>query len=153
MIEFLSNSWPVILAIFIVVVILAIIRAVRKFMREGGGAFRLETIKKSSEPNNEVLKAKSEALLADADMICTVQGSLVVPNKEDLALFKRAVGQKYKVIMFLIPKTDKVVYFFCKTEAGIKRRIENLLTNDRRKNSKWPYADTLTGEKLKYPKN
>ena len=76
---------------------------------------------------------------------------LVVPNKEDFALFRRAVGQKYKVIMFLIPNTDKVVYFFCKTEAGIKRRIENLLTNDRRK--------TVNGlmqirrlRKLKYPK-
>lgn len=152
MIDFLSNSWPFILALFILVLILAIVRAVRKFLREGGGAFRLDAIKQNSEPNKEALKAKSQALLADADMICTVQGSLVVPSKEDFALFRRAVSQKYKVAMFLIADSDKVVYFFCKTEAGIKRRIENLLNNDRRRNAKWPYADTATGEKLKFPK-
>ena len=47
---------------------------------------------------------------------------------------------------------NKVVYFFCKTEAGLQRRLQNLLFDRQMKNSHWPYADKATAEHLRYPK-
>lgn len=152
MISFLSQYWPYLVAFLVLVVILALIRGVRKFLREGGGAFRLSEVKKYSEPNKEVLKEKSKALLQDADIVCEVKNEQIVPGKEALLLFRQAVSKRFKVAMFLIPDSNQVVYFFCKTEAGIKRRIENLMPNHKRKSNKWPYMDTETGKKLKFPK-
>ena len=87
-------------------------------------------------------------------MICeTKEGSnLVMPKKEDMMFFRRAVKQKYKLAMFLVPGTNKVVYFFCKTEQGLRRRIENLVINQKFREGKPPYMDVATGEKLKYPR-
>jgi hypothetical protein len=149
---FFSEAWPFLLALLIIVIIIAAIVAVRKVIKEGGGAFHLGTIRKSTEPNREGIKVKSLALLKDADMICDVVGERVIPKKGDIGLFRAAVKSKYKVAMFLIEEDQKVVYFFCKTEAGLRRRVENLLPNDRRKNSHWPYADVSTGEKLRFPR-
>ena len=114
MLDFLAEYWPWLIAVVIVVLLVFAIRGLRKAMKEGGGAFSLDTIRKNSEPNFAALKQKSKALLADADMICeTKEGSnLVIPNKENLKFFRRAVSQKYKLAMFLIPGTNKVVYFF-----------------------------------------
>lgn len=154
MLDFLAEYWPWLIAVVIVVLLVFAIRGLRKAMKEGGGAFSLDTIRKNSEPNFAALKQKSKALLADADMICeTKEGSnLVIPNKENLKFFRRAVSQKYKLAMFLIPGTNKVVYFFCKTEAGLRRRIENLVINQKFREGKPPYIDLATGEKLRYPK-
>jgi hypothetical protein len=150
MLDFFTNAWPLLLGIFIVIVIVAIIRGVKRFLRDGGGAFRMETIMRNTNANLEALKQKSEALLKDADMVCPVTGDLVSPTKNDLNLFKTAVARRYKVAMFLIPNTTQVAYFFCKTDAGLTRRIENLLPNDRKRNAKWPYQDKATGLKLKF---
>lgn len=150
--HFFSEAWPFIVALLVIVIIVAAVRAVRKIIKEGGGAFRLETIRKSTEQNVEGIKAKSKGLLKDADMICDVVGERVIPNRENIGLFRAAVKSKYKVAMFLIADENKVVYFFCKTEAGLRRRLENLLPNDRRKNAHWPYADATTGEKLRFPR-
>lgn len=154
MLDFLANYWPWLIAVVVVVLAIFAVRGVRKAIKEGGGAFSLETIRKNSEPNFAALKQKSKALLADADMICeTKEGSsLVLPNKEDMKLFRKAVSKKYKLAMFLIPGTNKVVYFFCKTEAGLRRRIENLVINQKFREGKPPYMDVATGEKLKYPR-
>ncbi|MCF0221585.1 MAG: hypothetical protein HUK19_04755 [Fibrobacter sp.] len=154
MLDFLANNWPYLLAIVLVVVVIFVIRGVRKALKEGGGAFNLETIKKNTEPNFAALKQKSQALLADADMICEVKegSNFVVPKKEDIKFFRRAVSQKYKLAMFLVPGTNKVAYFFCKTDAGVKRRIENLVINQKFREGKKPYIDVATGEKLKYPR-
>lgn len=155
MLDFLANNWPYLVAIVLVVVIIFAVRGVRKALKEGGGAFNLETIKKNTEPNFAALKQKSQALLADADMICEVKegSNFVIPKKEDLKFFRRAVSQKYKLAMFLVPGTNKVAYFFCKTDAGVKRRIENLVINQKFREGKPPYMDAATGEKLKFPKN
>jgi len=154
MLDFLANNWPYLVAIVLVVVVIFAVRGVRKALKEGGGAFNLETIKKNTEPNFAALKQKSQALLADADMICEVKegSNFVVPKKEDLKFFRRAVSQKYKLAMFLVPGTNKVAYFFCKTDAGVKRRIENLVINQKFREGKKPYVDVATGEKLKYPR-
>lgn len=154
MLDFLANYWPWLIAIFVIILLVFAIRGVRKALKEGGGAFSLETIKKNTEPNFAALKQKSQALLADADMICEVKdgSSYVIPKKEDLKFFRRAVSQKYKLAMFLVPGTNKVVYFFCKTDAGVKRRIENLVINQKFREGKKPYVDVATGEKLKYPR-
>lgn len=154
MLDFLANNWPYLVAIVLVVVIIFAVRGVRKALREGGGAFSLETIKKTTEPNFAALKQKSQALLADADMICEVKegSNYVIPKKEDLKLFRTAIKQKYKLAMFLVPGTNKVVYFFCKTDAGVKRRIENLVINQKFRDGKKPYVDIATGEKLKFPR-
>ncbi|MCQ2089903.1 MAG: hypothetical protein MJY93_06600 [Fibrobacter sp.] len=154
MLDFLANNWPYLVAIVLVVVIIFAVRGVRKALKEGGGAFNLETIKKNTEPNFAALKQKSQALLADADMICEVKegSNFVIPKKEDLKFFRRAVSQKYKLAMFLVPGTNKVAYFFCKTDAGVKRRIENLVINQKFREGKKPYVDVATGEKLKYPR-
>lgn len=154
MLDFLANNWPFIVAIVLIVLVIFVIRGVRKALKEGGGAFSLETIKKTTEPNFAALKQKSQALLADADMICEVKegSNYVIPKKEDLKLFRNAIKQKYKLAMFLVPGTNKVVYFFCKTDAGVKRRIENLVINQKFREGKKPYVDVATGEKLKYPR-
>lgn len=154
MLDFLANYWPYIVAVVIIVLAIFAFRGLRKALKEGGGAFSLETIKKATEPNFAALKQKSRALLADADMICeTKEGSnLVIPKKEDMKFFRRAVSQKYKLAMFLVPGTNKVVYFFCKTEAGLRRRIENLVINQKFRDDKKPYVDIATGEKLKFPR-
>ena len=154
MLDFLANYWPYIVALVVIVLLVFAIRGLRKALKEGGGAFSLETIRKNTEPNFAALKQKSKALLADADMICeTKEGSnLVIPKKEDMMFFRRAVRQKYKLAMFLIPGTNKVAYFFCKTEQGLRRRIENLVINQKFREGKPPYIDHATGEKLKYPR-
>jgi len=154
MLDFLASYWPWLVAIVIVVLAVFAVRGARKALKEGGGAFSLETIRKNTEPNFAALKQKSKALLADADMICeTKEGSnLVIPRKEDMKFFRRAVSQKYKLAMFLVPGTNKVAYFFCKTEAGLRRRIDNLVINQKFHDDKKPYVDVATGEKLRYPK-
>ena len=154
MLDFLANYWPYLVALFLIVMGVFAFRGVRKALKEGGGAFSLETIKKNTEPNFAALKQKSRALLADADMICEVkEGShLVVPKKEDLKFFRRAVSQKYKLAMFLVPGTNKVAYFFCKTEQGLRRRIDNLVINQKFHEGNKPYNDVATGEKLKFPR-
>ena len=145
MLDFLANYWPYLIALVVIVLAIFAFRGVRKALKEGGGAFSLETIKKNTEPNFAALKQKSKALLADADMICETK-------KEDMMFFRRAVKQKYKLAMFLVPGTNKVVYFFCKTEQGLRRRIENLVINQKFREGKPPYMDIATGEKLKYPR-
>lgn len=154
MLDFLANYWPYLIAFIVIALVVFAIRGVRKALKEGGGAFSLETIKKATEPNFAALKQKSRALLADADMICEVkEGSpYVIPQKQDLKFFRRAVSQKYKLAMFLVPGTNKVAYFFCKTEAGLRRRIDNLVINQKFQEGKKPYNDVATGEKLRYPK-
>jgi len=154
MLDFLANNWPYIIIAIVVVLIIFAVRGVRKALKEGGGAFRLETIKRNTEPNFAALKMKSKALLADADMICEVRegSNLVLPNKADMKFFRRAVSQKYKLAMFLVPGTNKVAYFFCKTEPGLRRRIDNLVINQKFHENKPPYIDLATGEKLRYPK-
>ncbi|MDR1759357.1 MAG: hypothetical protein LBR60_02380 [Fibrobacter sp.] len=152
MLAFLSEYWVYLVVLVVVVILAAVVRGVIKFLRDGGGAFRLSDIQKNSEPNKAALKEKSKALLQDADMICEVQGDRVAPSKEDLMLFRRAVGARYKVAMFLIPESTQVVYFFCKTEAGLKRRFENLMPNVKSKSNRFPYLDPETGKKLKFPK-
>ncbi|MCF0223683.1 MAG: hypothetical protein HUK20_05390 [Fibrobacter sp.] len=154
MLDFLASYWPFILAIVIIVLAVFAFRGVRKALREGGGAFSVETIRKTTEPNFAALKQKSQALLADADMICEIKegSNFVIPKKEDLKFFRRAVSQKYKLAMFQVPGTNKVVYFFCKTDAGVKRRIENLVINQKFREGKPPYTDVATGEKLKFPR-
>lgn len=150
--DFLSNYWWIILILVFLVVVLAVVRAVRRVMKEGGGAFNLETIKKNSAPNWEVIRLKGRAMLKDADVVCTVNGSRVVPKREDLSLFRIAFKSKFKAAVFYIEKEGKVAYFFCKTEAGLKRRIENLMFDKQDKNSHWPYTDTATGERLRFPR-
>ena len=54
--------------------------------------------------------------------------------------------------MFLVPGTSKVAYFFCKTEQGLRRRIDNLVINQKFREGKKPYNDVSTGEKLRYPR-
>lgn len=154
MLDFLANYWPWLIAVVVVVLMVFAVRGLRKAMKEGGGAFSLETIRKNSEPNFAALKQKSKALLADADMICETKenSNLVLPSKENMKTFRNAVKAKYKLAMFLVPGTNKVVYFFCKTEAGLRRRIENLVINQKFREGKPPYMDVATGEKLKYPK-
>ena len=151
MLDFLANYWPYLILLIVVVLLIFAIRGIRKFLKEGGGAFSLETIKKNTQPNFAALQQKSKALLADADIICTVKegSNYVVPDKQDLKRFRRAVSQKYKVAMFLVPGTNKVVYFFCKTDQGVKRRIENLVINQKFREGKKPYMDVATGDKLK----
>lgn len=154
MLDFLSNYWWVLLIVVVLVVVIFAVRGVRKALKEGGGAFSLETIKKNTEPNFAALKQKSQALLLDADMICEVQEgrNFVLPSKEDMKTFRNAVKQKYKLAMFLVPGTNKVAYFFCKTEQGLRRRIDNLVINQKLRDGKKPYNDIATGEKLRYPR-
>lgn len=149
---FLSEYWVVILVLVILVVVLAAIRAVRKVMKEGGGAFNMETIRKNSEPNREVIRYKGKAMLRDADVVCEVKGNRVVPKREDLSLFRAAFKSKFKAAVFLVEKENKVAYFFCKTEAGLQRRITNLMLDKQEKNSHWPYTDKATGEHLRFPR-
>ena len=79
MLDFLASYWPFLVALFVIVMGVFAFRGVRKALKEGGGAFSLETIKKNTEPNFAALKQKSHALLADADMICEVkEGSHLV---------------------------------------------------------------------------
>ncbi len=150
--NFFSEYWVVILILVILVVILAAIRAVRKVMKEGGGAFNLETIRKNSEPNREVIRYKGKAMLKDADVVCEVKGNRVVPRREELTLFRAAFKSKFKAAVFFIEKENKVAYFFCKTEAGLQRRITNLMLDKQEKNSHWPYTDKATGEHLRFPR-
>ncbi len=149
---FFSEYWVVILVLVILVVVLAVIRAVRKVMKEGGGAFNMETIRKNSEPNREVIRYKGKAMLRDADVVCEVKGNRVVPKREDLSLFRAAFKSKFKAAVFLVEKENKVAYFFCKTEAGLQRRITNLMLDKQEKNSHWPYTDKATGEHLRFPR-
>ena len=87
-------------------------------------------------------------------MICEIKpgSDQVIPKKEDIKFFRRAVSQKFKLAVFQVPGTNKVVFFFCKTEAGIRRRLQNLVINQKFREGKHPYIDEATGEKLRYPK-
>ena len=79
MLDFLANYWPWLIAVTVVVLAVFAFRGLRKALKEGGGAFNLETIKRNTDPNFAALKQKSKALLADADMICeTKEGSNLV---------------------------------------------------------------------------
>ena len=153
MLDFFANYWPYILILVVVVVLFFAIRGALKGLK-ARSPFNMENIRKSTEPNFLALQQKSKALLADADMICETKPNshLVLPKKEDMLFFRRAVKQKYKLAMFLVPGTNKVVYFFCKTEQGLRRRIENLVINQKFREGKPPYMDVATGEKLKYPR-
>ena len=73
-------------------------------------------------------------------------------SQYDALLSSNDVETKYKAASFYIAKENKVVYFFCKTEAGLQRRLQNLLFDRQMKNSHWPYADKATAEHLRYPK-
>ena len=148
--NFFSTYWPLILILVLVVIVIAAIRAVRRILKEGGGAFQVSTAKKSSEPNKLWIKQVSKALVADCDMICETKGELIKPTKQDIVLLRKVIKSKYQVAMYLLPEGDKVVYFFCKSQAGLERRLKNLLPNDQRKSHRWPYADVETGKKLKY---
>lgn len=157
--NFFASYWPLILVLLVIVVVVAVVRGVRKVLKEGGGAFQVDTARKSTEPNKLWVKQVSKALVADADMICKTKGELISPTKEDIKLLRVVVKNKFKVGMFLLPaeknaegveEAPRVVYFFCKTEAGLQRRLKNLLPNDKRKSHTWPYADIETGKKLKY---
>lgn len=150
--DFFANYWWVILILVVIVIIAAVIRGIRKALKEGGGAFNLETIRKNTEPNREYVKQKAAAMLKDADMVCEVTGGRVIPKREDLPVFRAAIKSRYKVAMFLVEKENKVAYFFCKTEKGLERRIKNLMIDRQQKNSHWPYEDRETGERLKFPK-
>ena len=154
MLDFLANYWPYLIALVVIVLAIFAFRGVRKALKEGGGAFSLETIKKNTEPNFAALKQKSKALLADADMICeTKEGSnLVIPKKEDMMFFRRAVKQKYTTLFVPGTRNMASLYFFCKTEQGLRRRIENLVINQKFREGKPPYMDAATGDKLKYPR-
>ncbi len=150
--DFFANYWWVILILVIVVVITAVVRGIRKALKEGGGAFNLETIRKNTAPNREFVKLKAAAMLKDADMVCDVTGNRVLPKREDLPVFRAAIKSRYKVAMFLVEKENKVAYFFCKTEKGLERRLGNLMFDRQQKNGHWPYTDRKTGEQLKFPK-
>ncbi len=150
MLDFFATYWPILLILVLIVLVAAVFRAVRRFLKEGGGVFKVESARKSSEPNKLWLRQVSKALVADADMICETKGELIKPTKEDIRMIRTVVKAKYRVAMFLVPDTDKVAYFFCKSEAGLQRRLKNLLPNEQRKSHKWPYADVETGKKLKY---
>lgn len=152
--NFLSENWPYLLIVLLVIVIIFAIRGVRRFMREGGGAFNIETIRKNSEPNFAALKQRSKALLADAEIVYEMKEGqkYVLFPKDDMKFFRRAVSQKYKIAMFMIPGTNKIVYFFCKTDSGMRRRIENLVPNNKFREGKKPYMDIATGDKLRYPR-
>ena len=125
--EFFANYWWLILIIFVVVAIVAVIRAVRRVIKEGGGAFDLNTIKKNTAPNLEFVRQKGQAMMKDADVICEIKNGRVIPKKQDIMTFRTAYKAKYKAASFYIAKEDKVVYFFCKSEAGLQRRLQNLL--------------------------
>lgn len=157
--DFFATYWPLIIVLLVVVVIVAVVRAVRKVLKEGGGAFQVDTARKSTEPNKLWVRQVSKALVADADMICETKGEIIKPTKEDIRLLRVVVKNKFKVGMFLLPAEKaedgselppKVAYFFCKTEPGLQRRLKNLLPNEKRKSHTWPYADIETGKKLKY---
>ena len=92
--NFFSTYWPVLVILLVVVVVLAIVRAVRRFLKEGGGAFRLETARKCSEPNMLFLTQCSKAVLADADIVCKYKGEFVTPTKDDMRILRSAVKKK-----------------------------------------------------------
>lgn len=48
MLDFLAEYWPWLIAVVIVVLLVFAIRGLRKAMKEGGGAFSLDTIRKNS---------------------------------------------------------------------------------------------------------
>ena len=150
--EFFANYWWLILIIFVVVAIVAVIRAVRRVIKEGGGAFDLNTIKKNTAPNLEFVRQKGQAMMKDADVICEIKNGRVIPKKQDIMTFRTAYKAKYKAASFYIAKEDKVVYFFCKSEAGLQRRLQNLLFDRQAKNSHWPYADKATADHLRFPR-
>ena len=150
--DFFANYWWLILILVIVVIIIAAVRAVRRVIKEGGGAFDLETIKKNTAPNLEFVRQKGQAMLKEADVICEIKNGRVIPKREDIMTFRTVYKTKYKAASFYIAKENKVVYFFCKTEAGLQRRLQNLLFDRQMKNSHWPYADKATAEHLRYPK-
>lgn len=152
MLDFLANYWVYLVILVVLVVLFFAARGALKGLK-ARSPFNLENIRKSTEPNFLALQQKSKALLADADMICEIKpgSSQVIPKKEDLKFFRRAVSQKFKLAVFQVPGTNKVVFFFCKTEAGLRRRIENLVINQKYREGR-PYLDVATGEKLRYPK-
>lgn len=153
MLDFLANYWVYLVILVVLVILFFAARGALKGLK-ARSPFNLENIRKSTEPNFLALQQKSKALLADADMTCEIKpgSSQVIPKKEDLKFFRRAVSQKFKLAVFQVPGTNKVVFFFCKTEAGLRRRIENLVINQKFREGKPPYLDVATGEKLRYPK-
>lgn len=150
--DFFANYWWILLILLLVILLFAVIRGVRKALKEGGGAFNLETIRKNTAPNREYVKQKAQAMLKDADMVCEVSGTRVIPKREDIPIFRAAIKSRYKVAMFLVEKENKVAYFFCRTEQGLQRRIGNLMLDKQKKNTHWPYSDRATGERLRFPK-
>lgn len=153
MLDFLANYWPYLVVLVVVILLFFVLRGVFKGLK-ARSPFNMENIRKSTEPNFLALQQKSKALLADADMICEIKpgSDQVIPKKEDVKFFRRAVSQKFKLAVFQVPGTNKVVFFFCKTEAGIRRRLQNLVINQKYREGKPPYIDNETGEKLRYPR-
>ncbi|SHK26182.1 hypothetical protein [Fibrobacter sp. UWB12] len=153
MLDFLANYWPYLVILVVVILLFFVLRGFLKGLK-ARSPFNMENIRKSTEPNFLALQQKSKALLADADMICEIKpgSDQVIPKKEDVKFFRRAVSQKFKLAVFQVPGTNKVVFFFCKTEAGIKRRLQNLVINQKFREGKHPYVDEATGEKLRYPR-
>ena len=150
--DFFANYWWVLLILVVLVVIFAAIRAVRRVIKEGGGAFDLETIKKNTDPNLEFVLHAGKAMLADADVVCEIKNGRVIPKRENIMTFRNVYKMKYKAASFYIAKENKVVYFFCKTEAGLQRRLTNLMLDKDKKNAHWPYKDKATAEHLRYPR-
>lgn len=156
MLDFFSAYWPLILILFVLVIIVFAIRGVRRALKEGGGAFKVENAKKASDANLLWLKQAYKAIALDADLICKTKGDYIVPTKQDIRLLKKVVAKKMKIAMYLLPEAQnfahsgEVVYFFCKSERALERRLKNLLPNREVKSKRWPYADPDTGYKLKY---
>ena len=153
MLDFLANNWPYLIILVVVILLFFVLRGFLKGLK-ARSPFSMENIRKSTEPNFLALQQKSKALLADADMICEIKpcSDQVSPKKVDVKFFRRAVSQKFKLAVFQVPGTNKVVFFFCKTEAGIRRRLQNLVINQKFREGKPPYIDNETGEKLRYPR-
>ena len=93
-----------------------------------------------------------KAMLADADVVCEIKNGRVIPKRENIMTFRNVYKMKYKAASFYIAKENKVVYFFCKTEAGLQRRLTNLMLDKDKKNAHWPYKDKATAEHLRYPR-
>ena len=93
MLDFLANNWPYLIILVVVVALFFVIRGALKGLK-ARSPFNMENIRKSTEPNFLALQQKSKALLADADMICEIKpgSDQVIPKKEDVKFFRRAVS-------------------------------------------------------------
>ena len=104
MLDFFANYWPYILILVVGILLFFAIRGALKGLK-ARSPFNMENIRKSTEPNFLALQQKSKALLADADMVCEIKpgSDQVIPKKEDIKFFRRAVSQKFKLAVFQVP--------------------------------------------------